>query len=209
MELTAKDILVKARNKIAEPENWCKSVSSRRKTATGYEVCSVDDPKACQWCATGAVASVVTLGSIRKRCDEYVKANDLLDIFSVFDSVVFYNDHKKTSHADIVAVFDRAIEAADQPEGPTMKAKDVLVKARGQIAKQENLCMSSGVIDTVFPIGDLLNNRAEYIKASRLLDDFAVSYNDIKKASHADILAVFDRAIEAAEQQEEQEQNDG
>ena len=115
MEFTTKAILVKARGKIAKPENWCKSVAARNKD---YGVCSISDPNACKWCATGAMASVMPRGFIRnfEHRYAYMKAGDLLDSFSMENSVMFYNDRKRTTHADILAVFDRAIEAAEQQE---------------------------------------------------------------------------------------------
>ena len=48
MKKNAKDLLTEARKRIAKSENWCKLVSARTKTATGYEGCRVTDPDAQQ-----------------------------------------------------------------------------------------------------------------------------------------------------------------
>ena len=118
MTISVKEILVKARNKIENPENWCKKAKARTvepdANNTGCMIaCHSCDPKACQWCATGAIDSVIPSNVVRRYFENRVKAKILLSEICPMHSIISYNDHKTTLHKDIIRVFDRAIEIAD------------------------------------------------------------------------------------------------
>ena len=121
MELTAKEILVKARNKIAEPENWCKISAAKKKhnqrgntfTFDGFIPCAVEDPEASQWCATGAVNSVIPHGLFRENMAPRRKALCALDASCPAYTIIDYNDNRHTSHNEILDVFEKAIEIVD------------------------------------------------------------------------------------------------
>lgn len=118
MEITAKEILVKARKKISKPENWCQGVSARKKIRSVlydyndvFESCDAKDSEACQWCATGAIDSVTPIGLINQNRSEYLKAYRILFEHCAFTHVANFNDRGTTSHADILEAFDLAINA--------------------------------------------------------------------------------------------------
>ena len=113
MKKNAKDLLTEARKRIAKSENWCKLVSARTKTATGYEGCRVTDPDANQWCATGAVEAGVPYGQYWSNQSALMQAIVSLDRNCPLVSVRIFNDKNSTTHADILNVFDEAIGGFD------------------------------------------------------------------------------------------------
>lgn len=94
---TLRDDLVAAKALIDTPEKWIKGTFAS---------------KGC-WCAMGAVISVV--------CDDgrYAFEREVAAVRALAEevpdrfgrNVPFYNDAKTTTHADIMALFDRAIAA--------------------------------------------------------------------------------------------------
>ena len=117
MEMIAKEILKKARAKIAKPENWCQGVSARKKVRSilydfndVLEACDARDPEACQWCATGAIDGVIPRDSYLNVFGSRKDALRVLDRFCPESSVVAYNDGKENSHESIISIFDKAIE---------------------------------------------------------------------------------------------------
>jgi hypothetical protein len=100
------EILRAARAKIATPERWTKGQFAR--DATGYWV-SYDNSDAVGWCAEGAVYAVL-LG--------HVKADDLFVFLDRASggNTPFFNDAPSTTHADVMAMFDRAIALAEAEE---------------------------------------------------------------------------------------------
>jgi hypothetical protein len=104
--VTTIELLEAAKAKIDTPENWCKG--DYAKTKKGNPIHSLAE-QACQWCSLGALVAVTSSSSqtVSLRC----KAIDLL--FDVVGrDVVAFNDDPKTTHADVLAAFDRAIELA-------------------------------------------------------------------------------------------------
>jgi hypothetical protein len=60
-----KDVLVQAKAKIANIENWCQGVLARRfaiDSPSGLESCSPNQQDVCQWCLEGAVREVLGVG---------------------------------------------------------------------------------------------------------------------------------------------------
>ena len=103
-------ILTEARSLIADPERWTQFKGAI--DARGFAV-DPTDPDAYCWCASGAIekasggmvhhASRLLLGACSRRMQEAC-----VDIFPHEPSYITVNDHG--THADILKVFDRAIE---------------------------------------------------------------------------------------------------
>lgn len=100
-------ILTEARNLIADPARWTQEAYARNDR--GYHVDSTH-PTACCWCASGAMCRVngpepdsdiwtACIKNMREACAE---------LFPHMSGFVAVNDHG--THADILKVFDRAIE---------------------------------------------------------------------------------------------------
>ena len=101
-------LLRKARAKIEQPECWTKGANARDKQ--GRRIDSEKSPKAACWCANGAIFWAAP----DKR-----EAHQLLRILQLHASVTTllyvhsFNDDPTTTHADILALFDRAIAAQE------------------------------------------------------------------------------------------------
>jgi hypothetical protein len=94
---TALEVLRAAREKIARPGCWTRRAYAR--DATGRAVLPMD-PMAVCWCIRGAIQSIH--GDIDGWAIVWQSCFDDLPLAT-------FNDHPKTSHADVVAAFDRAI----------------------------------------------------------------------------------------------------
>jgi hypothetical protein len=100
--LSTREVLVEARRLIEDPSNW-----SQRKfacTETGRS-CGIVSPRAVAWCAEGACV----LAARRAQYGELYLIDKLSEAIGN-GSVSLFND--SSSHADVLAAFDRAIEAA-------------------------------------------------------------------------------------------------
>lgn len=98
----AEDALTEAYELIKDKDRWARCVDARDKD--GYSV-PYYSPKACKWCATGAVLKVCDGPSqLSRLCIGY------LDNASKSDSVIRTNDH--SSHEVVLGVFRKAIAEA-------------------------------------------------------------------------------------------------
>jgi hypothetical protein len=94
--------LIAARALIADPKNWTQDVMASR--ADQME-CEPRDPDAVCWCSLGAISKVT------EGLEEFWRARDALRQFvSDSPSVSEFNDTH--THAEVLAVFDRAIETS-------------------------------------------------------------------------------------------------
>lgn len=114
------DILAEARDKIADPKRWTRGAMARDAQIRGTYHSA---PDACRWCAEGAIRSVfVAHGSLisshRPWIDLWTRAFAALkgQIPGEYDEIADFNDHARTKHEDVLALFDRAIEAAKRKE---------------------------------------------------------------------------------------------
>lgn len=94
--------LREARELISLPEHWTQGHSARDETGS---FCSPRSSRARCWCAMGAL----------ERCGQFRpgvlwSARDLLRVL-IDTCVSAYNDHH--THAEVLALFDRAIAAAE------------------------------------------------------------------------------------------------
>lgn len=103
-------VLITARALIDTPEKWTKGTYAR--DAEGLS-CSVD-AEACSFCAMGAMYTAAPLyRAAPKRHTSYCGALGTLTKECPYSMcVVDYNDDPDTEHKDIMALFDRAIEAS-------------------------------------------------------------------------------------------------
>ena len=104
--MTTLQILKAARELISEPERWTKDAEAR--SPIGRSV-RHESPNACRWCVLAAIwraggpppPSGYGTGAIGALLD----AGGFGDSISLLD----YNDDPNTTHADILALYDRAI----------------------------------------------------------------------------------------------------
>lgn len=104
------DVLKRAREKIAKPEHWIKDVLFRNESGTEC----VSSVNATCFCSLGALYSNFARGSMLE--DAIRESEDLLNTLAKeagFYSIVTFNDSDKTTHADVLAIFDKAIALAE------------------------------------------------------------------------------------------------
>ena len=111
MKMTTKEILEKARERISNPQNWCKKETAKKKVNDGFVACGIKDPGACQWCATGALDAVIPFKFIFANLEPRRAAWKALDNSTPIQCIVHFNDNRETTHKEIIEIFDRAIEA--------------------------------------------------------------------------------------------------
>ena len=106
-------LLTEARSLIISEDNWIKK--SNAKNELGYRVCATA-PTACKFCAMGALERVYFNSPSAFSYSEFTKTLDLIEIevekVSSFQSLNWYNDSPETTHANIMNVFDNAIQAS-------------------------------------------------------------------------------------------------
>lgn len=98
-------ILKKARKLIEKPERWCQNAYFRNKDEVP---CNMDE--AVSFCAVGAIRKVTGWsGDGCEGQDEAFAAARALDAATKGGDIVSYNDRSFRRHAQILAVYDRAI----------------------------------------------------------------------------------------------------
>jgi hypothetical protein len=108
--MTAHEILIAARARIAQPERWTKKAFARN--ALGQEVFPISASAVC-WCMMGAMRSV----AYTTTSDGYFVIHSVDPAETAIEnahnglSCPELNDNDKTTHADVLAMFDRAIAA--------------------------------------------------------------------------------------------------
>ena len=102
------DVLRAARAKIEQPEHWCRHFLA---IDGDGKMVHWAWPEAEAWCSIGAVASVA------RTPDDDVLSVDAEEILEAClpdeRGLPRYNDDPRTTHADILALFDRAIAKAE------------------------------------------------------------------------------------------------
>lgn len=110
------DILRRARALIEEPDHWCKGTFAKVRRGTRNYVPDYGemDEECNVFCASGAVRHILFLDGGGRIDDEDSRA--LAQLLSrhiprdgVRWSVVDFNDRRRTTHGDILAVYDRTI----------------------------------------------------------------------------------------------------
>ncbi len=90
------DALIKARAHLLDERNWC-----------GYGAMDISATGHVSRCAVMTVATITQPDERQLRCLDALKEH----LPAGFDSIADFNDEPSTTHADILALFDRAIEA--------------------------------------------------------------------------------------------------
>jgi hypothetical protein len=116
-------ILARARALMDTPEKWTKSTDGRfgrngRAYNSGGN--TRDLKKATCLCSYGAIRAAVDYdakapvkGRNRVACRRQALAKEFVEANGVpFGGLISFNDNESTSHADVMAVFDKAIAAA-------------------------------------------------------------------------------------------------
>ncbi len=108
MNKTVKQALIEAREILTSEGSWTKLYPALDRNNNS---CWGDDPHAVRWCSFGAVVKATgRLHRVRKEAMDAL----LFDVVSNVDpelGVISYNDLDSTTHADVLALFDRAIAA--------------------------------------------------------------------------------------------------
>ncbi len=103
------DVLRAAREKIATPERWTKGAAARDVNGGKVDAAS---PLAVCWCANGAIYSKPS-PYLRPGLRDSATEN-LRMLLPIGFYVSTFNDAPTTTHADILALFDRAIAAEEK-----------------------------------------------------------------------------------------------
>lgn len=121
-------ILRDARALLDDPDHWVKS----NYAVTEMGSCDAWDPKACAFCALGAVRKVSPTASDRLTRHLLIEAENLLALRTLADAmggnparedsliedaciVADFNDHHKRKHGEVLVAFDEAIKALERP----------------------------------------------------------------------------------------------
>lgn len=96
-----------ARELIADPEKWTKCSYAKTKQRGGASV-PPDSPRAKCWCAVGAIRKVGPYAPSAS-----IALMHALPVKWQWTGVPSFNDDPGTSHADVLALFDRAIAAEE------------------------------------------------------------------------------------------------
>ena len=105
--MTAAELLREARKLLEDPSHWTKGAFA--KAAAGCAIASTSDNAVC-WCAIGALRRFDRGGYSAA----YSNAVFVLQCcVSGSGGVAEFNDDPNTTHADVLAMFDRAIARAE------------------------------------------------------------------------------------------------
>ncbi|PZO78472.1 MAG: hypothetical protein DI629_12305 [Mesorhizobium amorphae] len=106
MTMTTHEVLVKARELIATPENWTQQAYARAED--GFELGQGFDARACKWCALGAIEAVTGC-----EIDDGIawEAQVVLNRFAGMAPDGFNDRH---THADVLSLYDRAIASTQE-----------------------------------------------------------------------------------------------
>jgi hypothetical protein len=121
------ELLLETYRLISDPKCWTKHALARNKS--GHEV-KFDSKSAVKFCLHGALLRVGKDTSSVLTSVAYRVLRDALP-FGFF-SLTSFNDNKRTKHAEVLLVLDRAIKAAQAKELKAFKA----AQRRAKLAKQ-------------------------------------------------------------------------
>lgn len=110
---TVRQALTEARALLSDPAKWTKGTFARDKDNLPVPV-RAEFPEAVCFCSAGALRKVCRPDPTEfwgETC--YWQAIEVLD-GAVDGSIVFVNDAEATTHADVLAIFDKAIAACPE-----------------------------------------------------------------------------------------------
>lgn len=107
-------VLVTAKKLIEKPENWTRNAFARDVHGT---IVLAADARATCYCAMGAVEAATASGMYAQQHVALALLEcAIAERVGNSSSVPLFNDDKTTAHADVLCVFDRAIELAKKEE---------------------------------------------------------------------------------------------
>ena len=108
-----RETLSRARALLAAPERWTQRADAREKT--GYP-CDARDVAAVSWCLVGAIGASATDEPKDDVRLSTITVETLYELSSLafstlpdYDGLAFYNDAPERTHADVLALLDRAL----------------------------------------------------------------------------------------------------
>ena len=125
--MTVLELLQNARQLLSDPARWTKGCFARN--AEGQAVHPVLGKAAC-WCSVGAIRKEFSRehgytdrsATVSSFLDAHLLLHQLLSSGKHSAGIPSFNDHPDTTHADVLALFDRAIEHCSslptQPDDP-------------------------------------------------------------------------------------------
>lgn len=108
----AVDLLREARALISDPDKWTQGTLARN--AYGSEVASYSHD-ACKWCVAGAMLRVADSNDVPYSTELSAHSALVLASRELFGSSAIEEVNDTRTHADVLALFDRAIELASNP----------------------------------------------------------------------------------------------
>ena len=118
-----KTLIQKTRTLIERKENWTKGAFARN--FGGYVVESASNDAVC-WCVSGALRRVFAQEDAEAKTDKMYEKNNVFEQLNevikegtkgVFGMISAFNDDSKTTHEDVLRVFDRVIEKYERRDG--------------------------------------------------------------------------------------------
>ncbi|MBO0863479.1 MAG: hypothetical protein J2P16_00195 [Mycobacterium sp.] len=106
------DVLIEARDLIADPDNWCRFHAARN--ADGHPIADPTDPTAVRWCAAGALSRAVAATNVA-----FADAFDLLKLCCVGTGIGPPSPQSTNDicgHTAVLDMYDRAIRLAKDTE---------------------------------------------------------------------------------------------
>lgn len=100
-----------AKEKISTPQTWCQESYALDLFGCAAEP---EDKKAVRWCSAGAIESLRTKDPFNDLLR--YQARELLRKAMGNRSIAFFND--RSTHEEVMAVWDRAIQMAEEQEKP-------------------------------------------------------------------------------------------
>jgi len=128
--MTTKEILIAARAKIERPECWTQKAFA--KTAKKNKA-APSSPRAACWCILGAVSAVTHDNpNLPATSPITLSLAAAVGVDAYAECVIMWNDERARTHAEVLAAFDRAIEAASIGENRTDMCLDEDDRSAGE-----------------------------------------------------------------------------
>ncbi len=107
-EKSAKQVLIEAREMVVK--GWCQGAWAENEDGLAVDP---GDREACAWCITGALRAVAH----DTTADRATATAAIIRVFPLFmwaDSIINFNDYPARTKAEVLTLFDRAIEEAER-----------------------------------------------------------------------------------------------
>ena len=117
MQMSQLELLTKSRKRIEKPENWTQGSRAKDKNGLG---CSPRSRSADRWCSIGTLEcesksqSDILWGSEERHALMALASTKRLgwsaeSTYGPGTQIAMFNDNPKTTHADVMAMYDEAI----------------------------------------------------------------------------------------------------